>query len=114
MPTPLSQPLTTSQTRTNAARSAAMRTIRNNRKSVTRLGSSNTYQNGVHGSVNSNAVVNGAAGSSATGNGVSSSPPGFLPAQTNPQAPVQSQINGPPNAPGTVAQPTPSAPTGGQ
>lgn len=69
----------------------------------TTMGTSNTYQNGAHGTVNSNAVVNG----------TNSFTPMFVPAQTTPssRAPASSQVNGPPNRPGTVAQPTPAAPT---
>ncbi len=62
------------------------------------MGTSNTYQNGANGSVQSDAVANGTAPIS--------------PPTTNSAPPNSgtSSINGPSTAPGTVAQPTPRAP----
>lgn len=66
----------------------------------TGMGTSNTYQNGVNGSVNSDAVANGSA-------------PTTVPSATGSSSTVQpmaTPTNGPSSAPGTVAQPTPAAP----
>ena len=66
------------------------------------MGTSNSFQNGTNGTVQSNGVVNGTA--------TMTPPP--LAAPTPPAPRSTSARNGPQNAPGTVAMPTPAAPSG--
>jgi hypothetical protein len=68
------------------------------------MGTANSYQNGQFGTVESNSVV--------TGNGASTGPtfsstPTIFSNTNNPT--VMQQLNGPLNAPGTMARPTPAA-----
>ena len=63
------------------------------------MGTSNSFQNGINGSVESNGVVNGTA---------KMTPPPLAAPTTG----SRSQTNGPANAPGTAAAPTPAASTG--
>jgi hypothetical protein len=58
------------------------------------MGTANSFQNGINGSVGSNGVINGTA------------------AMTPPPLAAPTTNNGPANAPGTVAMPTPAASTG--
>jgi hypothetical protein len=62
------------------------------------MGTSNSFQNGINGAVQSNGVVNGTA---------TMTPPPLAAPTTS-----KSTNNGPANAPGTVAAPTPAAPSG--
>ena len=66
------------------------------------MGTSNSFQNGINGTVQSNGVVNGTA--------TMTPPPLAVP--TPPARSSTSTNNGPRNAPGTVATPTPAAPSG--
>lgn len=67
------------------------------------MGTANSYQNGEFGTVNSNAVANGTANSAPL---ISNMP--TMSSNSNTASIIQ-HMNGPANAPGTVAQPTPAA-----
>jgi hypothetical protein len=66
------------------------------------MGTSNTFQNGLNGSVGSNGVINGTA---------TMTPPPLSAPAPSPSNGSTTTNNGPPNAPGTVATPTPAAST---
>lgn len=90
---PINPNLTTTAPLTNTP---PQRTARLRRHSL--MGTSNSFQNGINGTVQSNGVANGTA--------TMTPPP--LAAPTPPAKNGSSTNNGPQSAPGTVATPTPS------